>query len=279
MASKKIYVGLGVVLFAVIAFLFVGRVAAGSSLPGQPLYSLGRVYEGVELTFAGWIGGTLARAEVHLEHAEKRIEDIASIVDGKDDSVLSLLGHAYAQEELEEAEETELTEEEIELIGELTEDYEESMGNAILEVEKAQEDGLDTDEVSELVVNATFVHQEALAGVLAKVPEQAQASIQRAMQMGAEAQGRAVDAISGERQEAVMEMVEEKRQQAEEFRPDNPGGENGIDLDDIPGGNPEVEAPAGQPDDVPSGQPNDIPGGNPEVEAPAGQPNDIPAGR
>lgn len=263
MNSRKIAVFLGVILLALVAFFFVGREAAESAGPSSPIYSIGRGYESVELKFASLTGGSLEKAEIHLKHAEKRLEDIAEIVGDKDVSTLTLMGYAYAQEEEIEPEETELTEEEVEEVEELTEDYEESMDNAMLEIEDAQEDGLDADEVSEIVATATVRHQEVLEEVLSKVPEQAQEAIRNAMAKGEIARERAIDGVSGEKREEVREMVEQKKQEAEsrrqealESRPEIPFGEEseeegeGEDSDQGLGNTPDTPV-QGKPENVP----------------------------
>lgn len=258
MNSKKTFTFLGVVVLLLASFLFLGRVAAKNSGPSSPIYPIGRWYEGIELKFAGWTGGSLSQAEVHLNHAEKRIEDIAEIVGETEGATLSLTSYVYAQV----VDETELTEEEVEQVEELTQDYEQSIDSAILEIEVAQEDGLDTDEVSEIVATATVKHQEVLAEVYEKVPVQAKEAIQNAMQKGETARERAMEAVSEQKREEVRERVEEKKAEAEGRReqgesqrpeelPSQGNEENGAGQGS---GNAPETTPQGRPESIPSGR-------------------------
>lgn len=94
--------------------------------------------------------------------------------------------------------------------------YQDQLEAALTKASEAKAKGLDTDEVLAKVAESTLKHQAVLADVYEKVPEQAKAAIERAMQAGMRGHEEALKAISGEKREEVMEQVEQKRQEVEQ---------------------------------------------------------------
>lgn len=108
-----------------------------------------------------------------------------------------------------------LEENEVDLADEAIERYQVQLNQALAQAEQARMSGLDTDDVLAKVSEATLRHQEVLADVYNKVPDQAKPAIERAMQAGMRGYEESLEAISGQKREAVMEKAEEKREEVE----------------------------------------------------------------
>jgi hypothetical protein len=160
-------------------------LAEAGMLPDSPFYFLKSWSEslGTFLTF-----GDVAKAERFLNLSEKRLAEArALVVKGKPEVAEKAVGR-----------------------------YQEQLNRALAKAEEAKAKGLDTDEVLAKVSEATLKHQAVLADVYERVPEQAKAAIQRAMQAGMRGHEEALEAVSGQKREEVMEQVEQKRQEVEE---------------------------------------------------------------
>jgi len=73
--------------------------------------------------------------------------------------------------------------------------------------------------LGELLVTTISISQNVLAGIYEKVPEQAKAAIQRAMQVSIQGMERAMEAVSNTKREQVQEQVEQNLQKARESAP------------------------------------------------------------
>ena len=186
--NKKL---VGIVMLAV--FLFAGSAVFAQTdgledpgmLPDHPLYFMKRGAESVGTFFRF---GDEAKANRYLELSEKRISEAKA---------------------LSEKDNEELTEKALER-------YQDQMNKGLERAEKAKEKGRDMDEVLERVSEATVRHQEVLAGVYEKVPEEAREGIQRAMEASEEGGRRALNSVSEEKREEARERVNQKRQEVEE---------------------------------------------------------------
>ncbi len=186
--NKKL---VGIVMLAI--FLFAGSVAFAQTeylsdpgmLPDHPLYFMKRGAESVGTFFRF---GDEAKANRYLRLSEKRLSEANA---------------------LSEKENVGLTERTLER-------YQDQMNKGLERAEKAKERGRDMDEVLERVSEATLRHQEALAGVYGRVPEEAREGIQRAMEASQTGGERALNAVSEERREVARENVRKKRQEVEE---------------------------------------------------------------
>ena len=171
------------------AFLFTGMANAQAGdlpepgiLPDSPLYFLKSAVEGVGTFFTF---GDVAKADRFIRLAEKRLAEAQALIDkGK----------------LEQAQK-------------VTEKYEVRLAKALERAEKAKTKGKDTDSVLAKIAESTLRHQEVLARVYEKVPEQAKASIAKVMEKSAVRYETALNAISGEKMEEVKARIKEKRQE------------------------------------------------------------------
>ena len=133
--------------------------------------------------------------------------------------------------------------------------YEEQLDSAMQRAERARERGADMDELLERISERTLKHQEVLADVYERVPEEAREGIERAMENSMRGHEEALGAISQERREEVMERVESKREEARQ-RMDE-ARERGVPTPEIPGREDEEEVEEdvipetpGDPDEV-----------------------------
>ncbi len=208
-------------------FLFAGIAQAQTNdlpkpglLPDSPFYFLENWSESIGTFFTF---NDAAKAERFLNLAEERLAEINALIDkGRPD---------VAEKAVEK--------------------HQEQLNQALTKAEKAKEKGLDTDEVLAKVSEVTLKHQEILADVYEKVPEQAQPAIERAMQAGMQGHERALEAVSEEKREEVKQNMKEKRQEVEQ-RLEKLRNNKGIPIPAIPTqeeieGNipeqPEVEIP------------------------------------
>ena len=180
-----------VILTLLMAFMFGGVVQAQANelpdpgiLPGNPFYFLKAVSEGIGTFFTF---GDVKKAERFAFLAEKRLAEADALAE-KGDS-----------KRAEKA----------------TEKYQERLSAALARAERAKGKGLDVDEVLAKVSEAILKHQEVLARIFEKVPEQARKGIERAMEASAKGYERALQGISKEKKAEVLEQVETKRQEIE----------------------------------------------------------------
>ncbi len=172
--------------------LFTGAAQAQTNdlpepgmLPDSPFYFLKSWAEDIGTFFTF---GDLAKAERFLNLSEKRLAEASALTDrGKSEVAERVIGR-----------------------------YQEQLGHALAKAEEAKAKGLDTDEVLARVSEATLRHQSALADVYEKVPEQARPAIERAMQAGMRGHEEALEAISGQKREEIMENVERGKQEIEQ---------------------------------------------------------------
>jgi len=187
--TKKLFL---VLLAAVLLFAGVAQAQTQTNdlpepgmLPDSPFYFLKSWSEGIGTFFTF---GDVAKTERFSHLAEVRLSEAKALVEkGKQDI----------------AEKAVLR-------------YQDQLEAALTKAAEAKAKGLDTDEVLAKVAEATLKHQEVLAEVYEKVPEQAKETIQRAMEVGMRGHEEALQAISGKKREEVMEKVEEKRQEVEQ---------------------------------------------------------------
>lgn len=179
-------------LIPLMAFLLAGTVNANGHslpdpglLPGNPFYFLDTLFEGLGslVTF-----GDLSKAERHLALAEERLAEAGALAERGDSN------------RAEKA----------------TEKYQERLELALERAEAASERGKDADAVLEKIAEATVRHQEVLADIYEKVPEEAKEAIERAMENSARGHDTALSAVSGEKQEEVRDHVEQETQDVED---------------------------------------------------------------
>jgi hypothetical protein len=120
--------------------------------PDSPMYGLDKVGEKLQLAFAF---REQRKAELHYRFAQERLSEAEQLVEDN----------------------------ETDLIEETMEDYEEELNETENEIEKAVARGQNVTELIEHVTSMTAKHLAVLQKVYDKVPEQAKASIQHAMEV------------------------------------------------------------------------------------------------
>lgn len=175
-----------------ITFLLFGGVANAAEdelpdpgiLPGNPFYFLDTVFEGLGTIFTF---GDQAKAERFLGLAEERLAEANELAE---------------QGKSNRAEKA-------------TEKYTQRLAKALDRAQKAKDKGKDTDAVLTKIAEATVRHQEVLARVYEKVPEQAKEAIAKAMLKSAKGHETALNAVSKEKQKDVREKVKGKSKAVE----------------------------------------------------------------
>ena len=173
--TKKIF------LFSLmIMFLFTGVVSAHSAdlpepgmLPDNPFYFLKSWSEGLGTLFTL---GAVAKAERFAYLSEKRLSEADELSEGDN------------RDKAEKA----------------IERYEKNIEKAIMKATEAKERGFDVDEILEHISIMTLKHQEVLAAVYERVPEQARESIENAMITSMHGHEEALKAVSGEKEEVFQ---------------------------------------------------------------------------
>ncbi len=122
-------------------------------------------------------------------------------------------------------------------VGDALERYQSHLDQALAKADEAKANGLNVDEVTSLVAEATLKHQGVLADVYQKVPEEAKPAIEEAMNAGMRGHEEAVRAVSEENRNEVLENTQEQRQNADEILEevrsrDVPGTE--VPVKDVP---------------------------------------------
>ena len=156
--SKSNYLQRGVIALVVLALLAVvgaggaATVVSRGSIPGDILYPVKETTENVRVATAF---SDESKAKVHL---------------------------AIADEKLNEIEKLEARGKSADKIIAATERLEKNQGKAIEKLEKAQSEGKDVSAIALRLQSNLERQQSVLARVLEKVPEQAKAAIQRAIE-------------------------------------------------------------------------------------------------
>lgn len=179
-------------LLIITTFLLGGLVNAQEEelpdpgiLPGNPLYFLDTLFEGIGTLFTF---GDEAKAERFLDMAAERLAETRELAEqGKSNRV-------------EKA----------------AENYEKRLAKALEKAADAKENGKDVDAISEKIAEATLRHQEVLAKVYEKVPEQAKEAIARAMEKSAHGHETALNAISKEKQNEARGKLKNKTKDVED---------------------------------------------------------------
>jgi hypothetical protein len=188
------------VLVAVPVSAQESRLADPGMLPGDTFYFLNTLFEGIGNMFTF---GEVNKAERALALAERRLAEAEALTDrGK-----------------------------FELAAETTARYEGKLREARTRATNARQNGKDVDEIEAHIAEATGKHLEVLARVLEGVPEEAKASIERAMETTRRGSETAAGATMGERPDKATEGAGAER----DLPPQVPNQENrpeSTDLDD-----------------------------------------------
>lgn len=182
---KKLFV-----IVLIIPFLFAGLVQAQSDdlpepgmLPNHPLYFLKSWSESIGTFFTF---GEERKAERLFELSERRLSETIALSEHEDSSI--------AEEAIER--------------------YQKQLEQAIQKAKEAKDKGMDMDELLEKISERTLKHQEVLADVYEKVPNEAKPAIQRAMEKSIRGHEESLTNISEERAPEVMERIEIQRNEA-----------------------------------------------------------------
>ena len=89
--------------------------------------------------------------------------------------------------------------------------YQEFLGLANQKTKEAKEQGKDVEELAVLITEKTLKHQEILAGVFEKVPEEAKTAIQNAIEISRKGSETAVEAVSGTKKEELLQKIDEMK--------------------------------------------------------------------
>lgn len=148
-------------------------------LPDSPFYFLKRIKERFELAFAL---AEEAKAAKLLEMATRRVAEA---------KIMAQRGKMA-------------------LVKKLMERYQAHLDQALVKAKEAKNKGRPVESLIETITRETAKHQGVLEGVLERVPEPAQEAIERAIEVSGRGQEEAIKAVSGEKQQEVKEIIQEK---------------------------------------------------------------------
>jgi len=159
-------VGFFIVSAAVCLFLSANVFAQEEpeKLPDDPLYQAERQMETAQLKASF---DPLEKATLHTRYAKERLAEVKAMISkGKPEFVEGLL-----------------------------KDYENAIGGALDEINRAQVQGRDVSEALEAVERSTKKHTEVLTDLLGKVPEQAKPAIRHAIKVSKRGRNIALDTL------------------------------------------------------------------------------------
>jgi uncharacterized phage infection (PIP) family protein YhgE len=184
---KKIFITLFLLLFLVAGTLNAQTedLPNAGMLPDNPLYFLETLSEGVVNLFTF---GDIKKAERYLLLASERLVEAETLAEKGNTN---------------KAKET-------------AEKYQRRLDKALLSAKKAVTKGKNADAVLERIAEITIRHQENLAKVYERVPEQAKESIQKVMENSSKGHETALNAVSREKQKEVRDRVKKETKDVED---------------------------------------------------------------
>jgi len=178
MPRRRRFSMIGIIVAAVLAFSALGggtAYASQDSLPGDILYPVKLGTEQVRMILPA---NDLAKAELALSFAEKRVEEMTALAEKGRPENLDLA----------------------------LDKYDDALAVAIARIEAARGKALTTANISELVAEATAKHLSVLDRVYDKVPAQAKAVVEKAKQVSVQGQGNALAALARENPTKAVEI-------------------------------------------------------------------------
>lgn len=154
-------------------------------LPTNPFYFFKTWFEEVRTFF---ILDPVKKVERYKELAEKRLAEAKALIEkGKDELAQKILTK-----------------------------YQKHLDKALVQAKKAEEKGRDVQEVLERVSEATLKHQQVLLRIYEKVPEEARAGIERAIEASKKGYQNALQAVSGQKKKDLEAKGQQIKFQVEE---------------------------------------------------------------
>lgn len=178
MPRRRRFSMIGIIVAAVLAFSALGggtAYASQDSLPGDILYPVKLGTEQVRMILPA---NDLAKAELALSFAEKRVEEMTALAEKGRPENLDLA----------------------------LDKYDDALAVAIARIEAARGKALTTANISELVAEAASGHLSILDEVYDEVPPEAQPAIQRAKVVSINGLGNALAVLARENPVRAMEL-------------------------------------------------------------------------
>lgn len=104
----------------------------------------------------------------------------------------------------------------LEALDKANSNYQKFLNLANSKTQEAKEKGKDIEELAILITEKTLKHQEILGEVFERVPDEAKTAIQKAIEVSRGGSETAVQAVSGEKKEELLQKIEEVKVKAEE---------------------------------------------------------------
>jgi hypothetical protein len=170
-----------VMVLALLALLGTGGVvvASDNAVPGDALYTVDQATERVRLALAA---SPEAKARLEANLAQERLEEAVTLT------------QRNQERNIERA----------------LERYQEHIKNAQQNTQQAKENGKDVDEIVDKLTENYLRHQEVLADVYEKVPDNAKGAIEKAIENSMKGYDQAVESVSKEKQNEYTEMYQER---------------------------------------------------------------------
>ncbi len=155
--------------------------------PNSPFYFLDTLGEKLGMFFTF---GDLKKAEKAMQYAEEKLAEA------------KLMAEKNKIQAMEKA----------------NQKYQEFLGLANRKTQEAKERGKNIDELAILITEKILKHQDILVEVFEKVPEQAKAAIEKAIEVSRRGSEEAVQAVTGAKKEELQQKIEEAKTRMEEVR-------------------------------------------------------------
>ncbi|MBI2621184.1 MAG: hypothetical protein HYW63_00870 [Candidatus Levybacteria bacterium] len=186
MLKKLILLVLALFLFAGVAQAQTEELPDPGITPDSPLYFFDTLGENIGLFFAF---GDEAKTRKAVEIANEKVAEAQAMAEKGNEDAAEIAAERYGK----------------------------VISTAAESLAASARSGEGFDEaLAQLIAQATSIHLSVLADVYDRVPDQAKSSIERAMQESVRGGEEALNAVSGEKREEVMQQVEEKRQEVKQ---------------------------------------------------------------
>ena len=146
--------------------------------PDSPFYFLDKWGEKINLFF---IFSSETKAEKALQFAEERIAEVKAMAEKNNVGAMQSADN----------------------------NYQELIALANQKTQEAKDNGKNVEELASLITEKTLNHQEILAQVFEKVPEEAKVAIEQAIKTSRNGSEEAVKAVSGDKKDELLQKMEE----------------------------------------------------------------------
>jgi len=180
-----------ILIVVILTFLGITVLAQEAELPSpgltpdSPFYFIDTLAEKIVMFFTF---GAEKKAEKAMQYAEEKLAEVKAMAEKN----------------------------KIQALERANQKYQEFLRLANMKTQEAKEKGKDVEELAVLITEKTLKHQEVLIEIFEKVTEEAKEGIQKAIEVSRKGSEEAVQAVTGEKKEELLQKIEEVKIKAEE---------------------------------------------------------------